>query len=464
MSAGRVDQFTARRLSTPQLLGGAVALAGAAGATAALGGKDGFAAGAGLATASCLVWLETETLVGLWLVLALADPAIPTVGGLNCSDFVLLIAMGKFAYSRQRLHRAPRYGGLVLALAFLAEAVVTVFGQSVTAQNPRFIVTLAGLSLAAYLVWSSGKPERFIRWLAIASGAAAGLAGAQYAAYRLGGVVLFPTVQNLFFIDAHISNTFRATGLGLDPNFLGLWIVPGLGIAAIGLLRSKRRLEYGLYAALCAFGVFATASRGSLISAIVGLAIVVYVELASARRLPVVRRRHLASACLVAVLLAPVVFVEVEHAIARYPLTAETRVNQVPVVLKAAVNGNWAGLGFEAEADEIGGITTISSPFIGAENVVHNTLLQALYEDGWIGFLGALLLLVSGLRIALRFLRGASRSKAMLGAAFVVLSVNLQVLGAYAFRPMWFTWALLLAVNATAQRGQLERRLVGRAT
>jgi hypothetical protein len=438
-------------LGSRRFIAGAVVLAACAGALASFGGTDGELAGAGVVVASCLVWLRIETLVGLWLVIALADPALPELGGLNCSDFVLLIAVAKLAHDRPRLHRLPPRTGPILALAWLSEAVVTVFGHTVTSENPRFLVTLAGLNLAAYIVWASPRPAPWIRWLALSSGVAAILAVAQWTAYRVTGVVIFPTAQNLFFIRTEIADVFKATGLGIDPNFLGMWIVPGVGIAVIGFLRTKRRLEYVLFGVLCALGILATGSRGSLVSAIIGAVIVVFVESASPRRTVSVRRRRIATAALVIALLTPAMAVEIDHAIARYPVTVDTRVNQIPAVLHAAVSGNWAGMGFEAEAAETTGIQTIQSPFLAQENVVHNTLLEALYEAGWLGFLVPLAMLVTGLLAAVRLVRGPSPIAAMIGAGFIVLSVNLQVLGAYAFRPFWFIWALLLAVDAIAR-------------
>ena len=76
--------------------------------------------------------------------------------------------------------------------------------------------------------------------------------------------------------------------------------------------------------------------------------------------------------------------------------------------------------------------------------------MEALFETGWLGFLVALLMILTGLRMALRVIRGATFEAAVLGAAFILLAVNLQSLGAYAFRPFWFLWALLIAVGSTA--------------
>jgi hypothetical protein len=430
------------------VLSAAMAAAALAGFVAASAGASGVLVYAGALAVVPLFWLRIETLIGLWLVFALADPALPRVGGLSFSDVMLVIAFAKLALRHGKLPRLPWQVATVISLAWLAELILMTFGHSVTGENSRFLVTLAGLTAAVYLVWSSVKPTTWVRWLAIASAVAAAVAVGQYLVYHLTGVVLFPKAQNLFFVRTGISNVFKATGLGIDPNFLGMWMVPGFGIGLIGVLRAKRRALYGSLVVLCALGIIATGSRGALISAAIGTAIVAILEASSPSRQLDARILRVLALLLIAGITAPFVVTVIARAIARYPVTVHTRTEQVPVVLHDAVSGNWTGKGYQAQLPQA---AAIGAPFVRSENVVHNTLLQALFEAGWIGFLVPLLMLITGLRISLRLIRRPCATEAaMLGAAFILLAVNLQTLGAYAFRPLWFLWALLFAVGESA--------------
>ncbi|HEV3070490.1 MAG TPA: O-antigen ligase family protein [Solirubrobacteraceae bacterium] len=276
----------------------------------------------------------------------------------------------------------------------------------------------------------------------------------QYVIYRSTGVLLFPKAQNLFFVRTGISNVFKATALGLDPNFLGMWMVPGFALGLVGLLRTKRRLLYGSLSLLCILGIMATGSRGALLSIVIGGATVGLIEASSAHRKVDARILRVTGLLIIAAVVAPFVVTVIAHAIARYPVTVNTRTEQVPIVLHDATSGNWTGKGYQAQLPQA---ASVGSPYVRQENVVHNTLLQALFEAGWLGFLVPLFMLLTGLTVALRLLHGAyDTESAMLGASFIVLAVNLQTLGAYAFRPFWFLWALLIAVGSIVMRSSTD--------
>ncbi len=426
----------------------------AAGFVAATIGPTGVLAYIGLIAATPILWLSVENLVGLWLVLALADPALPRIGGLSFSDILLILALVKLVLRPGGLPLLPRPVAGILALAWIAEIVLVIFGTAVTPENARFLVTLAGLSAVVYVIWSSPRPNIWITWLAVASATAAFLAIMQYAIYRVTGIVIFPQAQNLFFVRTGISNVFKATGLGIDPNFLGMWMVPGVGIGLIGALRTKHRLRYGGLMLLCAAGILATGSRGALLSIVIGGAIVCLLETSSPRRSVDARILRYIGLLLIAAVVVPLLISVVSQAIARYPVTVHTRTEQIPVVLHDAISGNLTGRGYEAQLPQA---ISVGKAFLKSENVVHNTLLEALFEAGWLGFLVPLLMILTGLRMALRVIRHAPSEIAMLGAAFILLSINLQTLGAYAFRPFWFLWALLLATGATVPSGSSAR-------
>ena len=427
----------------------ALPVAVAAGLVSAIAGPTAVLLCIGVIVVIPLFWLSVENLIGLWLVLALADPVLPRIGGLSFSDLFLIMALAKLTLQRGKLPRLPRQVVIILSLAWFAEIVLMTLGHSVTPDNSRFLVTLAGLSAVVCIVWSSTNFTIWLIWIAVASAVAACLSIIQYSIYRVSGIVIFPHAQNLFFVRTGISNVFKATGLGIDPNFLGMWMVPGVGIGLIGVLRSKRRLLYGSLIVLCVAGILATASRGALLSVVIGGALVTLLETSSPQRRVNTRILRFVGLLLITAIVAPLLLGVISRAIARYPVTVHTRTEQIPLVLHDAINGNFTGLGYEAQLPQA---ASFGKPFLKSENVVHNTLLEALFEAGWIGFLVPLLMILTGLKVALRMIRHATLEAAMLAAAFVLLAINLQTLGAYAFRPFWFLWALLLAVGSTVAR------------
>jgi hypothetical protein len=445
----KAQPASSKRLPVQMLVAPAVVAAAAvSGLVAAIAGPSGVLICIGAIAAVPVFWLSIENLIGLWLVLALADPTLPRIGGLSFSDTLLVLALVKLTLRRRKLTRPPRQVVIVLSLAWLAEIVLMTFGHSVAPGNSRFLVTLAGLTAVVYVVWSSTNLTVWILWIAIASVVAAVTAIAQYAIYRATGVIIFPKAQNLFFVRTGISNVFKATGLGVDPNFLGMWMVSGVGIGLIGVFRTKRRILFGSLILLCAVGTLVTGSRGTLISVVIGGAIVCLLEASSPRRRVDTRILRFVGLLLIAAVVTPFLAGAISRAIARYPVTAHIRAEQIPLVLHDAVSGNWTGRGYEAllpQAADAG----VSKPFLSSENIVHNTIMEALFEAGWLGFLVPLLMIFSGLKMALHMIRRGTFEAAMLGAAFVILAVNLQTLGAYAFRPLWFLWALLLAVGST---------------
>jgi hypothetical protein len=451
-----------RRGSDLYAIGAALAVGLAGGVATALAGPLPMGIVLGLLAVLLLFTLSVETLVGLWLVGALIDPVIPSIFGFPVSDVFLVLALvQQYLLRSGEFPKLPSVVACVLMLAWLAEVVVSLLEPHVTSQNSRFLATLAALTLVVCLVWTVPRPLVWIKWVLGASLLAAMLAGVQYVVFRATGVIIFPRPQNLFLIRTGLAQVFKASGLGMDPNFLAMWILPGAGIALVCFLRRIHRRLTILAFGVCVFGIIATGSRGALVSLVLGSGIVFAVDATSRRRKSHSRiLRSFALGCLLLVLL-PAAQPLWSHVVARDPANVQTRTSQIPLVVHDAVHGNWTGKGYEAEVRQVAGEGTA---YLRPENVVHNTLLQALYEVGWLGFSGALLILLSGVVAAFKVIPASGNgSAAMLGAAFVFIAICMQGLGAYGFRPLWLVWALLIYAYVQSRQGKLipHKRLTG---
>lgn len=177
---------------------------------------------------------------------------------------LLPIMAGRVALGCLPLRRAHLGIGALACLLSLSHVLPAV-PPSPEAQDTRLsglFGILAGLGLLAYATFRPPEPGRIV--------GATALSGAIVAAHAL--------AEGRY---AH----GRLEGIGLNPNYLGTLLALSL-VAAIGMTHRTRNLGWLLPATVCGAAMLQTASRGALITAAAGVAVLALGGRPASVRLP----------------------------------------------------------------------------------------------------------------------------------------------------------------------------------
>ena len=293
--------------------------------------------------------------------------SIPRIIGLVASVVGVL-----YVLARQRVRRLSWFH-LLAALFVLWAGVSSVWSIDVEATRTLFFTYLQ-LVVFAWLIWEvAWSPAR---------------QRALLQAYVLGAsIAAVVTIRNYlagatFFSGAPPTDIARFAALNQDPNELGLTLALGLPMAwYVSLSREPRAAWlWRLYLPLAIPAILLTGSRGSVLSALVGLSIIPW----TLGRLRL--RTKLALYALVAASLLLASKVVPEASLARIASTQ----SDIEAGYFGGRGAIWlAGLEVAREHPLVGvgagGFEEAVEPTIHQEMVAHNVFLSILVEDGLVG-------------------------------------------------------------------------------
>lgn len=298
---------------------------------------------------------------------------LPVLGSIPRIIGVIASAVGvTYVLARQRV-RPLSWFHLLAALFVLWAGVTTLWSIDADATRTLFFTYLQ-LVVFAWLIWEvAWSPER---------------QRALLQAYVLGAsIAALVTIRNYlagatYFGGGPATDIARFAALNQDPNELGLTFALGLPMAYYVSLSPERRTAWlwRLYLPLAIAGILLTGSRGSVLSALVGLSIIPLTLGRLRLRTKVALYALVAASLLLASQVVP------EASLARI---ASTRAD-----IEAGYFGGrgaiWlAGLEVAREHPLVGvgagGFEEAVEPTIHQEMVAHNVFLSILVEDGLVG-------------------------------------------------------------------------------
>ncbi|MGW0884074.1 O-antigen ligase family protein [Streptomyces sp. NPDC002671] len=373
------------------------------------------AAAAAAAVAICfavVVWPRPD--VALLMLLAL----VPAAAAVDPGGAVLKMVLGAVAPLLFRIVLNGVWPRLDLVLIVLMAAAVTVScllpEEHLPVERPwtSWTLLLVGLCLLATSILAPPDPRRIAQ---VVAGSGAGVAG-----YLL--------VRGEYASD-------RLIGLGLNPNYLGAALALSL-VAVVGLARFGRRWAWLAPAAVCAFALLQTRSRGALVMAAAGLACV----LLARRRLRY--KLLIALAIVAAVISLPGTMDAVEGNLldgrTSTELTANTEVRKQAAVLamRVALDHPLRGIGYTMFPE-------YARASLGVFINTHNDYLRLAAETGLV----TLALLVALLWLGLT--RRYTADHALLQALCVSYAAGLLFANALTdlviSTPFWISLGCLLA-------------------
>jgi hypothetical protein len=229
----------------------------------------------------------------------------------------------------------------------------------------------------------------------------------------------------------------RLVGFGLNPNYLGAFLALPF-TAGIGLAVRGRRPAWALPAAVCLAGMVATQSRGALVAAVTGVAIL----LIQGHRFRV--QALIAGGAAMAAAVFPVAIDAVEHAVVggrqAADLSHNTAIREQVVwfATRVAAGHPFRGIGY-------GLFPSYAETHFGLRIATHNDYLRLAAETGLLTLAGFLAVLWLGLRRPapgdLAFPRAVAGAYAV-GLLFANTLSNLMV-----STPFWLSLGCLLAAS-----------------
>jgi O-antigen ligase len=331
---------------------------------------------------------------------------------------------------------------LFLALAFTMLNVLSLLWTIDAAASFVRLVTYGQLLGLAWLIWEFARTLEEQQSLMIA--------------YCLGAYVCLIDLLRSFLAGERVANHgLRYSGLGFDPNDLGLMLALGIPMAWHVFLNRKGIIRFAAasYVPLAVVGILLTASRGAFLSGIVALSIVPLT-------LP---RRSLRSIVLVAggLIAAGSVALIVPQSSWDRILTTGDELRRGTLGGRGTI---WAA-GLQAFQDHVvlgagaGAFEASVEPLLGPRAAPHNVFLAILVEQGIVGVLCFVALLAACGWTVYR-LRGSER-KVWVVMSFIwlvgAMSLNWQ------YRKItWLMFGLLSAQAAvrTARHQSAESETV----
>ncbi len=354
-----------------------------------------------------------------------ALPPLPVVGSIPRLVGLAASAVGVL-YIVVRRRVRPLSWFHLFAMLFVLWAGATSFWSVDPEATQTVFLTYLQLLVLVWLIseiaWSPDHQRALFQAYVLGASVAAVLTIHDY----LSGVVALETVAGRF------------AALNQDPNDLGLTLALGLPMAwYVSLSQAHRRSAWlwRLYLPLAITAIFLTASRGSVIAALVGLAIIPW----TVRPL-----RPRAKAALYVIAAAS--FLIASNIV---PETSFKRIASAPADIQAGYFGGrgpiWlAGLEVAREHPlagiGAGGFETAVEPTLTQAMAAHNVFLSVLVEDGLVG----LLLFVATILASLAPLRHVPP----LQRRFSIVLVLTLMAGAMSLpwegrKPFWFVLGLL---------------------
>jgi O-antigen ligase len=321
----------------------------------------------------------------------------------------------------------------VAAFLFVIWAAISVWVSGIP-QIPQKYWTFVQLFAVVFMMWQlAPSPERVRRLLE---------------AFALGGFVpAFATIA--LFVQSH-GSLRRFSAAGADPNSLAMTLALVMPIAWYLSLTTERPLRRWIYRSYVPIGLVATAlsaSRGGLIAWVVALAIIPLTMKLSPGRLAAVMAMMAVSAVILAVYVP-------ENIVERLSTTGSS--------LGSSVQGGGLGgrvrfwiAGFHAFSLKplagygTGGFIRAITPELGADALVaHNSFISVMVEEGLVGLLLFLFMLLAVFR-ELFDLPSLERRFALV--LFATLGTALLPLTWEDQKSAWYVMAIL--VGMTAYRG-----------
>lgn len=205
---------------------------------------------------ACLAWMLAQkpaTTAAVLIPLSVLCAALDITRLFAALIAALTAVMSfKVATGAVSLRRVHLWIGALAGLLLISYLVPSV--PSPEAQDARLgglVGILAGLALLATTVFSPPEPRQITRLTAFY--------GTIVAAYVL--------------IDGEYTHD-RLTGIGLNSNYLGMFLALPL-VASVGMLQRSRNIGWLCPAAACLTAIVETGSRGALVSATAGIAFLV---------------------------------------------------------------------------------------------------------------------------------------------------------------------------------------------
>ena len=288
--------------------------------------------------------------------------------------------------------------------------------------------------LISEIAWSPARQRALFQAYVLGAGVAAVLTIHDY----LSGVIALDTVAGRF------------AALNQDPNDLGLTFALGLPMAwYVSLSQARGAWLWCLYLPLAITAILLTGSRGAVLTGLVGLSIIPWTLRRMRLRTKVALYALAAGSLVLASYLVP------NASLARI---ASTRAD-----IEAGYFGGrgpvWlAGLEVAREHPLVGvgagGYPEAVEPTIGQEMVAHNVLLSILVEDGTVGFLLFVAMLVA-LLAPLRHLPALHRRLSIV--LLLTLAVGTMALSWDHRKQFWFVLGMLaVQVAEPAARSTLS--------
>jgi O-antigen ligase len=347
--------------------------------------------------------------------------SIPRLVGLVASAVGVL-----YILARRRVR--PLSWFHVFAILFVLWAGVSSFWSTDPDATRTVFLTYLQLLVLLWLIseiaWSAGRQQVLFQAYVLGAGVAAVLTIRDY----LSGVIALKIVAGRF------------AALNQDPNDLGLTLALGLPMAwYVSLSQAHRRSAWmwRLYLPLAITAICLTASRGAVLTALVGLSIIPW----TLRRMRL--RTKVALCTLAAGSLVLASYLVPDASLARI---ASTRAD-----VEAGYFGGrgpvWlAGLevakGHPLVGVGAGGYEGAVAPTLHQEMAAHNVLLTILVEDGTVGFLLFVAMLVA-LVIPLRHLPSLQQRLSIV--LFLTLAVGTMALSWDDRKQFWFVLGMLAA-------------------
>jgi len=274
--------------------------------------------------------------------------------------------------------------------------------------------------LISEIAWSPARQRALFQAYVLGAGVAAVLTIHDY----LSGVIALDTVAGRF------------AALNQDPNDLGLTFALGLPMAwYVSLSQARGAWLWCLYLPLAITAILLTGSRGAVLTGLVGLSIIPWTLRRMRLRTKVALYALAAGSLVLASYLVP------NASLARI---ASTRAD-----IEAGYFGGrgpvWlAGLEVAREHPLVGvgagGYPEAVEPTIGQEMVAHNVLLSILVEDGTVGFLLFVAMLVA-LLTPLRHLPALHRRLSIV--LLLTLAVGTMALSWDHRKQFWFVLGMV---------------------
>jgi len=268
-------------------------------------------------------------------------------------------------------------------------------------------------------------------------------------AYIIGGLVSIAGIFIAFFSGMTYKNIFanRYSAIGFDPNDLGLILCFGIPMAWRIVTENKKKvlnILYFLYIPLCIAAVFLTGSRGAIVSALIAILIIPLINFKQSFWLKLLLVLTLAATIYSLIYFLPS---ELFERFCGIPKELESgSLAQRAYIWQAGLNvfreHSLFGVGAGAFSSEV-------NKFFGGMVVTHNTFLSVLTEEGIVGFIFFISMLIS-LIIRVRALP-ASQKNIWLAIIFVWI-VGVSFLTWDYYRETWFLFALAVA-QISSSRG-----------